>query len=235
MARQLFALLVANAVGCKGTSAPPPPSGTSAEPPPSGSTAAAPTLPERPPGTGDTTVVAAKHGACDVTASGDIFFESHAPNEPDAVLTDHWLTAATKAERKKLADEAAKRGESYQAPEIVLNIVCQDPARGVYIRFGPTLSKLADIPMKPASFPIVQSPEDKPGVMRAEVSTREAHVTPMKGKLDITKFEQGELAATFELEIASSDEPPKKSRLTGKLVYHCADHAQCGAVIPRAR
>lgn len=236
-----IALSLLMLAACKGKDAPPAPSGASAEPPPggsavtpggdtAGSAGSAGSAAQTPtPGTGDTTVVAAKHGACDVTASGDIFFESHAANDPDAVLTDHWLTAATKAERDKLAAEASKRGESYKPQEQVLTIVCKDPARGVYIRFAPTLSKLADIPMKPAEFPIVQSPEDKPGVMRAEIKTREAYVTPMGGKLSIQRFAQGELEATFELDIASGDEPPKKSKLTGKLVYRCADHPHCGA------
>ncbi len=236
MRSRLCVVLIAAGVSCKGKDAPPASTGSATEPPPGGS-AAAPgsdtagsSAAQTPtPGTGDTTVVAGDHGACDVTASGDIFFESHAANEADAVLTDHWLTAATKAERDKLAADAAKRGESYKAPSTALTIVCKDPARGVYIRFAPTLSKPADIPMKPAEFPIVQSPEDKPGVLRAEVKTREAYVTPMGGKLSVTRFEQGELEATFELEIASGDEPPKKSKLTGKLVYHCANNPHCGA------
>jgi hypothetical protein len=192
-------------------------------PPPAGGSGGPQDVPLPPAGGPD-----AKYGTCDVTAIGGFSFESHVENQPSAVITDHWHTAETKAANEKLRADAAKRGETYRVPEQPLMIVCLDAPRGVHIRFAPTFSKLADIRPQPQDFPIARNPEDKPGVMRAEVTMREGGITTVGGALHVTRFEQGELAATFELDVETFDEPPKKAKLSGKLTYHCADHARCG-------
>lgn len=191
----------------------------------------APTTPTPPLGAGNgatTPGVDAPYGTCDVTATGGISFESHNENLPSAVITDYWHTAEAKAATEKLRADAAARGEIYRMPEQPLAITCQDVPRGLHIRFAPTLSKLADIRPIPQDFPIYSKPADKPGVMRAEVTMREGGIAVTGGGLHVSRFEQGELAATFELQIETFDEPPKKSKLSGKFIYHCADHARCG-------
>ena len=199
------------------------------DPAPEGS--AAPLAPPPPPGAGSAAAAPgsdAPYGTCEVTATGAIDFVSHVENLPGAVITDHWHTAETKAANEKIRADAAKRGEIYRVPEQPLAIVCQDGPRGLYVRFDPTFSKLADIRPIPQEFPIVQTPEDKPGVMRVEVKMRDGGITVKRGALKVAKFEQGELAATFQLDIETFDEPPKKATLAGTFTYHCGDHPRCG-------
>lgn len=204
------------------------------DPAPAGSANVAAPTPSPAAGSGTATAPTqaggsdAPYGACDITATGGIDFVSHVENLPGAVITDHWHTPETKAANEKLRADAAKRGEIYRVPEQPLAIICQDGPRGLYIRFDPTFSKNADIRPIAQEFPIVQTPEDKPGVMRAEVRMREGGVTVKRGALKVTKFEQGELAATFQLEIETFDEPPKKATLAGTFTYHCGDHPRCG-------
>jgi hypothetical protein len=220
-------------VGCK-TKEEPAPTATTAvhEPTPSGSAEPTPTGSAGAPvagcGVGITAAGGPTYGACDVTARGAIDFESHTENQPSAVLTDYWITAETKAATDKLRAAAEARGEVYRVTEQPLVIVCQDAPRGLYIRFSPTLSKLGDIKQAPKDFPIARKPEDKSGVMRAEVKMREGGIAVAAGGLHVTRWEQGELAATFELDVETFDEPPKKAKLSGTLVYHCADNARCG-------
>jgi hypothetical protein len=234
MTTLLFAGGLFAALGCKGKQEEPAPANAPAnEPAEPGSAAAAPAGSAAPtPSAGSDTVPSgpgASNGTCDVTATGALDFVSHVENEPSAVLTDHWFTAETKAANEKVRAATAARGETYRVTEQPLQIVCRDVPRGLYIRFAPTLSKLADIRPIPQDFPIVQNPEDKPGVMRAEVTMREGGIHPMGGVLHVTRWEQGELAATFTLDIETFDEPPKKAKLAGTFTYHCADNPRCGA------
>jgi len=197
------------------------PEGSAAPTPPAGSAAAQ--TPSTPGGESK-----APYGTCNVTATGAIDFVSSAENLPGAVITDHWHTAEAKAEIEKIKADAAKRGETFRMPEQPLSITCHDVPRGLHIRFAPTLSGIADIRPAPQDFPIVQIPEDKPGVMRAEVTMRDGGITVKGGALHVTKFEQGDLAATFELDIETFDEPPKKAKLAGSFNYRCAEPARCG-------
>jgi hypothetical protein len=225
------------ALGCKDDKAAAPApttpsaSGTAAEPPekpatdpaPAGSAAVA-------PGSGATAPDAgAKYGACDLQATGAFDFQSHIENQRGAVLTGHWQTAATKAANDKLVADAEARGETYRTTEQPLSITCQDVPRGVFVRFSPTLSKLSDIKPAPQDFPIVRVPDDRPGVMRAEVRMRDGGIHVVAGGLHVTTWQQGELVARFELDIETFDEPAKKAKLTGTFTYHCADDPRCGA------
>ena len=228
---------VCSVLGCKSKQEEPERAAPAANnPAPEGSSAGAGTTPPTPPpGAGSAATAPAPgpggdapYGTCDVTATGAIDFISHVENLPGAVITDHWHTTETKAANEKLRADAAKRGETYRVTEQPLAITCQDGPRGLYIRFAPSFSKLADIRPIPQEFPIVQTPEDKPGVMRAEVKMRDGGITVKRGALKVTKFEQGELAATFQLEIDTFDEPPKKATLAGTFTYHCGDHPRCG-------
>jgi hypothetical protein len=220
------------ALGCKSKQEEEPGAAAPAEkqPAPAGSAEPAPTPPTVAPPTGGAMPagLVGKHGSCDVTATGALDFVSHSENPPFAVITDYWLSAETKATDAKVRAGVEARGEQWRVYEQPLQIVCQDVPRGLFIRFAPTLSKLADIKQRPQDFPIVQKPEDKPGVLRAEVSMREGGIIPVGGVLHVTRFEQGELAATFTLDLETFDEPPKKAKLSGTFTYHCADHARCG-------
>jgi hypothetical protein len=56
---------------------------------------------------------------------------------------------------------------------------------------------------------------------------------PTKGTLHITRFDQGELAATFEADISKLGEPATTAHIEGNIEYHCAGYDRCGRGGPR--
>jgi hypothetical protein len=192
------------------------------------------TTPDAAPPASDA-MTESQHGYCELTLAGDIQAKRKVPLEGGWVQSDYWLSAKTKASNKRVEDTVKKREGitlgSYVTP---FAISCRDPETGVSVRFEPSeKTPLKAIKQGPADFTLINRTfkEDyKAGEIVVEVGSKLAPLYPKTGTLRITRFEQGELEATFEMDTASIREPPDKVRIEGKVVYHCAGRDRCGTL-----
>jgi hypothetical protein len=193
--------------------APPPPPADAAPPPP-------------PVDAAPDAMTESKYGFGEATFTGDYAASLRVPLEQNSVTSDYWLSAQAKAHVK--AAEAEHKREGFKDEKV------EHP---LWLDFGDIslhssrTSKLKDIKQAPHDWPIVHRSEDeqKPGEFEADILAPKYIFSPTApGTLKITRFERGELEATFEIDLKTSTDPPVHSHLVGKIVYHCAGAEQCG-------
>lgn len=188
---------------------------------------------------GVASVAAADSNHCELAVTGDATasIKADAPaggaQGKVAVSTDYWLsddqlrTAArllgdygklTPADKEKKIDEAMKRDPRFML--LMMNCLADDG--GLILSAA---GKYADVPMKPATYPIVPSSKAKAGELTGMFhlspgGKRESYSISEPGKLAITQFDKKGLAGTFTFG-ATQGKTKKHVTVTGSFRYAC--------------
>lgn len=156
-----------------------------------------------------------QYGSCDLKVSGAFEIERHV--DVDLMLTDVYV---------------ARWSSSPPSGRSVFYIQCgafdDNHANEVGLIFKAAHGTRPDaIPQRPADYPVVYYDDDtkaKPGEILGLLTEGEAMFMygASSGALHVTRFERGELAANWDVEMTLQTSPPKRVRVTGAITYHCA-------------
>jgi hypothetical protein len=186
-------------------------------------------------------VAAAENNHCELAVTGDATstIKSDAPaggaQGKLAASTDYWLSddqlrtalrvmgdlgKASAAEKDKKLDEAMKKDPRFML--LMLNCLADDG--GVILSPGGK-AKYADVPMKPATYPLVPSDKAKAGEFTGMFhlspgGKRESYTISDAGKLVITQFDRKAIAGTFSFG-ATQRKTSKHVTVNGSFRYLC--------------
>jgi hypothetical protein len=189
-------------------------------------------------------LAAADVNHCEITTTGDATATVKADAAAGAAkgklsaATDYWLsdsdlrgaigavegigTKLSKEEKQRKIDEAMKKDPRF----VLLLINCLTDDGGVIFSASDP-SKYADVPMKPASYPIVPvSGTPKAGQVTAmfHLTTggkRDSYRVTAPGKLVLTQFDKKGIAGTFSFKAEGRGKAAKHIDVTGKFSYEC--------------
>jgi len=179
---------------------------------------------------------------CELTATGD----STATIRADAAgtqqgklaaTTDYWLSDAqlrtalevmegigskvSKEDKRRKVDEAMKKN-----PRLMLLLVNCLTDEGGVIFSASSASKYADIPMRPATYPIAPVMGARAGQVTAMFhlspgGKRESYAIQEPAKLVLTQFDKKGIAGTFSFKAESRGKTPRRVEIAGKFAYAC--------------
>lgn len=192
-------------------------------------------------------VAAADTDHCEIAVTG----ESNATIKVDAPVgtaqgklaasTDHWLSDAqirmavstlqnlggklTAAEKQRKVDEAMTKD-----PRFVLLIINCLADEGGIILSASSSSKYADVPLRPASYPVVPNGRTRPGELTVMFhlspgGKRRSYSVTAPGKLVLTQFDRKGIAGTFRFKAEQGGKTPEHVAVTGSFHYHCTGEA----------
>jgi hypothetical protein len=193
---------------------------------------------------------AADTNHCEITVAGEttVGIKADAPRDAAqgklTASTDYWLSDAqlhmavetmqslgkrlSPADKQRKLDEAMKKDPRFML--LLINCLSDD---GGVILTASEASKYADVPMKPASYPIV--PTDQVKAKAGELTAmfhlgggagkRETYVVTAPGKLTLTQFDRKAIAGTFTFKAEQRGKAPKHITVTGSFNYRCSGDA----------
>jgi len=185
---------------------------------------------------------------CELTVSGDATAAIKADAPHDAgqgklgASTDYWLSDAQlrmavetmqnlgkklgPADKQRKLDEAMRQDPRF----MLLLINCLSDDAGLMLSASGQ-SKYADVPMKPASYPIVPAGRARAGELTAMfhlgggASKRETYVVAAPGKLTLTRFDREAIAGSFAFKAEQRGKAPRHITVTGSFHYRCSGDA----------
>ena len=215
--KYVLALVLASACGkAEDKPAPPAPTPPPASPPPAIAAAASP----------DASQAASKFGYCELAISGGFTLTARPPNADRTVTSHLWLDAAGKAVVTKADGEIKKANMMPAGGEPVLWIDCSDPAQGLFFHLHNSPKSKSSVAVGKHDITFPADDNQKPADFTAELDAKAGSVFKPSGTLEVTRFDRGELEATFTF--TGQDMKDAKTTVTGTIVYHCADAEHCG-------
>lgn len=171
-----------------------------------------------------------QYGYCEMQVTGGFEGSMRKALDKKSMGSDYWLSKSEAAAGKARVKAAEKRegidlGE-FQTP---FELNCGEyPIVSVLLR-GSLATKLKHIKLGPGEYPIDDDPKKPGSIETSLVVYKLGAMKPAKGTMKITRFEKsGEFEASWEMEAEPMGVPDKKVKVTGKVVYHCADYDRCG-------
>lgn len=192
-------------------------------------------------------VAVAETNHCEIAVSGEATASIKADVSGDAsqgklaAVTDYWMSdaqlrtalgvteslgsKATPAERQRKVEEAMKQDPRFML--LVINCITDD---GGLVLSASSPSKYAQVPLKPASYPIVAD-GTKGGEFLAMFHTgggaakRVSYRLTEPGKLTLTQFDRKAIAGTFSFKAESRGKDTKHVTITGSFRYGCRGDA----------
>jgi hypothetical protein len=192
-------------------------------------------------------VAAADSNHCEIAVGGEATASIKADVSGDAsqgklaAVTDYWMSdpqlrsalsvtenlgsKATPAERQRKVEEAMKKDPRFML--LVINCLTDD---GGIVLSASSPSKYADVPIKPASYPIVadgsRAGEFTPMFHTGGGSAkRVSYRLTEPGKLTLTRFDRKAIAGTFTFKAESRGKDTKHITVTGSFHYRCRGDA----------
>ncbi len=179
-------------------------------------------------------------GSCTVTVEGDVQTSAISPGGPRAAGTDYWMTPEEidKADEmlagmeKDKAKAAARLAESRKADPRLMLLLINCGGDKVSLSLMPSgKARYKDVPFAPGKYPIVPGAQAdaKPGEFFVMMSIDHQHFFTEPGTLDITRFDPGGIAGTFEFGASHTDHQSKveqKVRVKGKFDFVCTTQSK---------